>query len=61
MLAEESLLIRGLVVDHAERRTVKHQLLLVLRIEQIVPHIVAPVTEHILKFEVGVGGSSIFL
>lgn len=38
-----------------------HQLLLVMSVEQIVAHIVAPVTEDILQLEVGIRGSSISL
>ena len=61
VLTEEGLSVGGLVVHNAECCGVIHQLLLVMSVEQIVAHIVAPVTEDILQLEVGIRGSSISL
>jgi len=61
VFAEEGLLVGGPVVDYAKSCTVIDQLLLVVGVEQIVAHIVAPVPENILEFEVGVGGHTIAL
>jgi hypothetical protein len=61
MLAEEGLLVGGPVVDYTKCCTVIDQLLLVVGVEQIVADIVAPVSEHVLEFEVGVGGLPVAL